>query len=48
LEVLSRLLGQRWEEAFKMGASEESAPESDLGEDDDEGALLGSSLHDAE
>jgi hypothetical protein len=48
-EVLSRLLGQRWEQAFKMGAREEpGAPESNLGEDDDEGALLESSLEDAE
>jgi hypothetical protein len=45
--VLSRLLGQRWENAFKIGASESEDRDSEVDEDDDE-ALVGSSLSDAE
>jgi hypothetical protein len=44
-EVLSRLLGQRWERAFKIGASQSEERESEV-EDDDE-ALVESSPHDA-
>jgi len=43
-DVLARLLGQRWEEAFKLGKPEETKPERSaasylFGDDDDELAL---------